>query len=92
MFSHGAEPMLSEAVAVRLIENSKRERFDEELVTTHCLRNGDAGGAGTALLCRSPAPFPRPTRTRHKHHGRIEDRELWCHPTARKTMGLAGAA
>jgi hypothetical protein len=38
------EPTLLQAVTVRLIENSERERFDEELVTKHYLRNATAVG------------------------------------------------
>jgi len=38
------EPKLVEAVTVRLIENSERERFDEELVTKHYLKNATAVG------------------------------------------------
>lgn len=39
-----AEPLLLEAVTVRLIEDSEQERFDEELVTKHYLRNANAVG------------------------------------------------
>ena len=39
-----AEPLLLEAVTVRLIEDSERERFDEELVTKHYLKNANAVG------------------------------------------------
>ena len=39
-----AEPLLLEAVAVRLIEDSERDRFDEELVTKHYLKNANAVG------------------------------------------------
>ena len=38
------EPLLLEAVTVRLIEDSERERFDEELVTKHYLKNAHAVG------------------------------------------------
>lgn len=38
------EPLLLQAVAVRLIEDSERERFDEELVTKHYLKNANAVG------------------------------------------------
>jgi len=38
------EPLLLEAVIVRLIEDSERERFDEELVTKHYLKNANAVG------------------------------------------------
>lgn len=38
------EPLLLEAVTVRLIEESERERFDEELVTKHYLKNANAVG------------------------------------------------
>jgi hypothetical protein len=39
-----AEPLLLEAVTVRLLEDSERERFDEELVTKHYLKNAKAVG------------------------------------------------
>jgi hypothetical protein len=39
-----AEPLLLEALTVRLIEDSERERFDEELVTKHYLKNANAVG------------------------------------------------
>jgi hypothetical protein len=39
-----AEPLLLEAVTVRLIEDSERERFDQELVTKHYLKNANAVG------------------------------------------------
>ena len=38
------EPLLLEAVTVRLMQNSERERFDEELVTKHYLQNANAVG------------------------------------------------
>ena len=38
------EPRLLEAVTVRLIEDSERERFDEELVTKHYLKNANVVG------------------------------------------------
>jgi hypothetical protein len=38
------EPMLLKAVTVRLIEESERGRFDEELVTKHYLKNANAVG------------------------------------------------
>jgi len=38
------EPTLLKAVTVRLIENSERERFDEELVAKHYLKNANAVG------------------------------------------------
>ena len=38
------EPRLLETVTVRLIEESERERFDEELVTKHYLKNAKAVG------------------------------------------------
>ncbi len=38
------EPVLLEAVTVRLIEESERERFDEELATKHYLKNAKAVG------------------------------------------------
>jgi hypothetical protein len=39
-----SEPLLLEEVAVRLMENSERERFDEELVTKHYLKNANVVG------------------------------------------------
>jgi hypothetical protein len=39
-----SEPLLLEAVTVRLIEDSERERFDEELVAKHYLKNAHAVG------------------------------------------------
>jgi hypothetical protein len=39
-----AESLLLEALTVRLIEDSERERFDEELVTKHYLKNAHAVG------------------------------------------------
>ena len=39
-----AEALLLEAVTVRLIKDSERERFDEELVTKHYLKNANAVG------------------------------------------------
>src|SRR5512136_317633 len=38
------EPRLLETVTVRLIEDSERERFDEELRTKHYLKNAQAVG------------------------------------------------
>lgn len=39
-----SEPMLLKEVTVRLIEESERERFDEELVAKHYLKNAHAVG------------------------------------------------
>lgn len=39
-----AEPSLLEAVGVRLIRESERERFDEELISKHYLKNANAVG------------------------------------------------
>lgn len=39
-----AEPILLKEVTVRLIEDSERERFDEELVAKHYLKNANAVG------------------------------------------------
>ena len=39
-----AEPLLLEAVTVHLLEDSERERFDEELVTEHYLKNAKVVG------------------------------------------------
>ena len=39
-----AEPLLLEAVTVRLIEDSERERFDAELIAKHYLKNAKAVG------------------------------------------------
>lgn len=43
---HGTppEPLLLEAVRVRLIENSERERFDQELISKHYLKNANVVG------------------------------------------------
>lgn len=38
------EPLLLEAVTVRLIEDSERKRFDEELASKHYLKNANAVG------------------------------------------------
>ena len=38
------EPLLLEAVTVRLVKEEERERFDEELVTKHYLKNANAVG------------------------------------------------
>ena len=38
------EPALLEEITVRLLENSERERFDEELATKHYLKNANAVG------------------------------------------------
>jgi hypothetical protein len=38
------EPLLLDAVAVRLLEDSERERFDEQLVTKHYLKSANAVG------------------------------------------------
>jgi len=38
------EPTLVDEVTVRLIEDSERERFDEELVNKHYLKNANAVG------------------------------------------------
>ena len=38
------EPLVLEEVVVRLLEDSERERFDEELVTKHYLKNAQAVG------------------------------------------------
>src|SRR6266404_51617 len=38
------EPLLLEVVTVRLIEDSERKRFDEELATKHYLKNANAVG------------------------------------------------
>ena len=39
-----AEPALLEAVTVRLIEDSERDRFDEQLIAKHYLKNAKAVG------------------------------------------------
>ena len=41
-----AEPKLLESVTVRLIEDSERTRFDEELATKHYLKNATVVGRG----------------------------------------------
>ncbi|HEV2208994.1 MAG TPA: Druantia anti-phage system protein DruA [Verrucomicrobiae bacterium] len=38
------EPLLLEGVTVRLIEESERDRFDQELITKHYLKNANAVG------------------------------------------------
>jgi hypothetical protein len=38
------EPLLLEAVSIRLIDDSERERFDEELITKHYLKNANVVG------------------------------------------------
>src|SRR5947208_14401986 len=38
------EPLLLQAITVRLIEDSERQRFDEELTTKHYLKNACAVG------------------------------------------------
>jgi hypothetical protein len=38
------EPLLLEAVSIRLIDDSERERFDEELITKHYLKNAHVVG------------------------------------------------
>ena len=38
------EPLLLERVAIRLIEESERKRFDEELISKHYLKNANAVG------------------------------------------------
>jgi hypothetical protein len=38
------EPLLLESITVRLLEDSERERFDEELVAKHYLKNANAVG------------------------------------------------
>ena len=40
-----SEPTLLQEVTVRLIEDSERQRFDEELVSKHYLKNARAVGA-----------------------------------------------
>lgn len=39
-----SEPLLLERVTLRLIEESERERFDQELITKHYLKNANAVG------------------------------------------------
>jgi hypothetical protein len=38
------EPLLLEAVSIRLIEDSERERFDQELISKHYLKNANVVG------------------------------------------------
>src|SRR3989442_1274265 len=38
------EPLLLEAVSLRLIEDSERERFDRELISKHYLKNANVVG------------------------------------------------
>src|SRR5258708_31955143 len=77
------EASLLEAVTVRLIEDSERERFDEELVTKHYLKNAKAvgrvlryiaeyRGQWVALLVFSSAAF------------HIKLRDQWLHWPARR--------
>lgn len=78
-----AEPLLLERVTVRLIEDSERERFDEELVTKHYLKNANAvgrvlryvaeyGGQWLALLVFNSPAF------------HIKLRDQWLHWPARR--------
>ncbi|HEV2207414.1 MAG TPA: Druantia anti-phage system protein DruA [Verrucomicrobiae bacterium] len=78
-----AEPLLLERVTVRLIEDSERERFDEELVTKHYLKNANAvgrvlryvaeyGGQWLALLVFNSPAF------------HIKLRDQWLHWPARQ--------
>jgi hypothetical protein len=73
-----SEPMLLEEIAVRLIESSERERFDEELTTKHYLKNANAvrrvlryvaeyRGQWVALLVFSSAAFHIKVRDRWLH-------------------------
>ena len=77
------EPLLLEAVTVRLIEDSERERFDEELATKHYLKNAKAvgrvlryvaeyRGQWVALLVFSSPAF------------HIKLRDQWLHWSARQ--------
>ena len=77
------EPKLLAALTVRLIEDSQRKRFDEELVTQHYLKNATAvgrvlryvaeyQGQWVALLVFSSAAF----------HLKIRDQ--WLHWPARR--------
>jgi hypothetical protein len=72
------EPLLLEAVTVRLIEGFERERFDEELVTKHYLKNAHAvgrvlryvaeyRGQWVALLVFSSSAFHIKVRDRWLH-------------------------
>jgi hypothetical protein len=78
-----SEPKLLEAVTVRLLEDSERARFDEELVTKHYLKNAtvvgrvlryvaEYEGQWVALLVFSSAAF----------HLKIRDQ--WLHWPARQ--------
>jgi len=77
------EPLLLEAVTVRLVEASERERFDEELVAKHYLKNANAvgrvlryvaeyRGQWVALLVFSSAAF------------HIKLRDQWLHWSPRQ--------
>ena len=77
------EPRLLEGVTVRLIEDSERERFDEELVTKHYLKNANVvgrvlryvaeyRGQWVALLVFSSPAF------------HIKLRDQWLHWSARQ--------
>jgi hypothetical protein len=70
--------MLLEQVSVRLIQNSERQRFDEELVNKHYLKNSNAvgrvlryvaeyRGQWVALLVFSSAAFYIKVRDRWLH-------------------------
>jgi hypothetical protein len=73
-----SEPMLLQAVTVRLIEERERERFDEELVTKHYLKNAhvvgrvlryvaEYGGQWVALLVFNSAAYHLKVRDRWLH-------------------------
>src|SRR3989454_11603744 len=51
------EPSLLERVSVRLIEDSERERFDEELVTKHYLKNANAVGRVLRYVAEYPGQW-----------------------------------
>jgi hypothetical protein len=77
------EPLLLQAVTVRLIEDSERERFDQELAAKHYLKNANAvgrvlryvaeyRGQWAALLIFSSPAF------------HIKPRDQWLHWSARQ--------
>jgi hypothetical protein len=52
-----SEPRLLEEVTVRLIEDSERERFDEELATKHYLKNANAVGRVLRYVAEYSGPW-----------------------------------
>jgi hypothetical protein len=52
-----AEPLVLQAVTVRLIEDSERERFDEELAAKHYLKNANAVGRVLRYVAEYPGQW-----------------------------------